>query len=420
MTTCMAWARAALSLAFLSGAPVLGAQLQPNEIESRAVVKRYTELSPAFAYRAAVEGTRADVRFSDAFAGLAPVPLDFQVVRLRGELYRNVLAFRTDTDLYCLIAARNMRAIERARSLRMGQTVTVEGTILGTAQQRRCIMVDRVLSGREKPSKITHDLLVGWPGVPDVKPKFLLRPGTYNPEFPCRHVENQKEKVRITVVEKKRAQFERELREERGVAPRVYAPFTAAKVYQYAREGRSADVEFSDRFKSQAPRDRALAGALVPGRGRYATGFAFDTYTGLTCIVPFNNPTLNLKVSAAIRGQMMQIKGTIAGKQGPYYCVLVDEVDFPDLSGTREEPPVWNVSIQVGNEPPVSLHIPGTYVLNLPCQFAQGKTETLALRLREVRIVEGEGVTAPEKTGEQTAKDKDGQTSPGQGGRETR
>ena len=375
----------------LLGTELLRAQdLEPGGEGKRVVVKRYVELSADAVYAAARDGARAQVRFSDSFDRPVSVPASLRRIVVDDVRYTAALAFRTEANLYCIVSSDNEEGGRKAKALSKGQKITIEGSILGAVGLGKYVFVDMILTGSEKRSKIENELLLRWPGTP---PQRISSPGVYQLSLPCNHVEGEVVEVRLEVARKDPEAFRKELRErlgEQAREPRTYERFEAASVYRLAARGRQADVRFEDLFKRVATAERLLREAVVKGRGRFGIGYAFDTYSGLTCLIPLGSREQLEKARLSLPDQRLAIEGTVVGKLGAYYCVLVDEIEFPDLEGKLEKADIWEIRVFWGEETPKRFHVPGSYLLNVPCQYAEGMVEQIALELREVRVIAAE------------------------------
>jgi len=390
-----------LLLFSLAGTRSLAAQgLEPSQEEKRVVVKRYADLSAADAYEAARSNVRAAVRFSDSYDGRAGIPERFRMVRGPAGVRPVVAAFRTQVGLTCLVAADDEETLQKAPRLRAGQSITVEGTIMGAAGLHRCVLVDRLLTGSERRSVITYELVVRWPGE---KPKKMLQPGVYSVEFPCHYVEGEKENVKFEIVKRNREAFLKKIEEEaqkgQKKVTRVYGSYSPAQVYQYALRNRQIDVSFRDKFQKAAPPSPSLRVLRVYRRGEFLIGYAFSTEGGLTCLVPANQQALVDKARAVVPGQTVEVKGTVAGRRSIYRCVLVDELKLPNAEaygGKLEAPDIWEIKLYWPEQKPKMLYKPGLYPLEMPCQHKEGAIERMVLELREVRVVKGRKKQEPE------------------------
>jgi len=365
--------------------------LEPSQEAERVVVKRYADLLAGDAYQAVQTSKGANVRFTDHFDGKVAVPSRFRVVRKGQQTRRVVAAFVTEVGLHCLIASDDEESLEKVPKLRQGQTITVEGTILGFDGVRRCVLVDRVLTGGERRSEISHELLLRWPGE---KPKLITQPGNYTVELPCTHVKGKKERVRLVVEEKDRESFLRKLEKElagEGEPEKSYGTYSPVLVYQYAKAGRQINVRFRDKFKGEIPAKPELRVARLRGRGEIPIRYAFETYEGITCLVPARKPFVIDKARHAVPGQNIQIEGTVSGRHGIHRCVVVDDIEMlvgDSLVGKVEAGKVWDIKVYWPGKTPKAFYKVGSYVLDdLPCQHEEGAVERLVLELREVRLV---------------------------------
>ena len=378
--------------------------LEPSEEVEHVIVKRYADLSAGDAYQAVRTSEGANVRFTDSFDGRVAVPARFGTVRVGQQARRTVAAFVTEVGLHCLIASDDEESLQKAPTLRQGQTTTIEGTILGTDGARRCVLVDRILTGSEKMSEISHEIVLRWPGQ---TAKLILQPGNYTVPFPCNHVEGKTEQIRVLVAERDKEAFlrqiEKEMAEEEGEPQRTYGTYSPTLVYQYAKADRQIDVRFRDKFKGAVRPVPQLRVARIRGRGEIRIGYAFETYEGITCLVPAGKLIVMDKARRSVPGQTILVQGTISGRHGIYRCVVVDNLETyigDTLAGKVEAGKVWEIKVFLPGQTPKMLYKPGTYAdaLTFPCQHKEGAVERFALELREVRLVRAqkEEPTPPE------------------------
>jgi len=385
-------------------------RLNPDEGVKRVVVKRYTTLGAEAVWQAAGGGVRADVRFADTFVEAVPVSPAMRLVQLGQRRVLMGRAFKTESDLWCLVP-RDLaeQQLTTIRSLMKGQSITVEGTIVGIIAAHRCVLVDMVLVGSEEASTIDYQLALNWPGRQDVKPNLIIKPGEYQVEFPCQWQKGAVEKLTLLVQVRERARFMEQLKELEGAAgteeskPKVYDLYKPEAILEHARENHQLNVRFEEHIKGPAPRDARVASVRLRGQQPVRIGYALDTYTGIVCMIPAREVELVDRASMAISGQQVAIKGTIVGQVGAYRVVLVDDIDFPSLQGAAETPHVWAVQVFWADAAPMLLWKPGTYTEEFPCQFVKGRTERVVIALQEVRLIkekqEGEGARGEQPAG---------------------
>ena len=368
----------------------------------REVVKRYTELNALSVWRAADANARADVRFPDTFDRPARDATVREWILLGRQRIPIALKFITRTDLCCMVDARDRETIEKARGLVEGQEITVEGTIFGIMGARKCVLVDRLLTGGEERSVIDHELIVRWPGR-RIDARSIIKSGEYAVEFPSRYEEGAAERLVLIVEEQERDEFLAQLAREaaerdedaeggrrRPARKKTYSRFKADAVYEHARAYRPFDVHFDDRFKEFTPGTadlrvvRLAEGTVVP------VGHVFDTYSGISCIVPLRDRNLMSLAERIVPGQQLAIKGTVLGPWAGLRAIVVDEIVLPGVTGVRDVPPnVWIVTVYWREQKPRRLYEVGTYRLALPSSYdEQGqRQERVELELREVRLI---------------------------------
>jgi len=387
-----------------------GEAVEPLTEIRRIVLKRYVELAPLVVWRAADADARADVRFEDTFDRAGPARGVLERVRLGPRAYRIVLVALTESRLTCLVPAGQSDTIKKVLNLNRGQEITVEGTVVGRIGAHRAVLVDRILTGHDERSQVEHELVFRWPGQRGALPKLITKPGDYSVEYPCRHKKGEVERATVLVEQLPRKWFLAELERRRaaeaaaqegeepqeGEAPeKRYDTYRPEAVYRHAADGSILNVRFTDRVKGRAV---GVPRAVPVPRGRAVrVGYAFDTYVGLTCIVPAQDAPLVELAARLIPGQDVEIKGTILPPVGAFKGVLVDELVLQGLEGPTETPDVWVVRVFWGEEEPRMFYEVGTYPLQFPCQFVEGRAEMLVAELREVRVIKGEREGAPQQ-----------------------
>ncbi|MHC5034315.1 MAG: hypothetical protein ACYTFZ_04705, partial [Planctomycetota bacterium] len=371
--------------------------------------------------RAAVDGFQANVRFTDAFAGRTLVADGVSQVTLQGVGYVVVAAFRTRSDLVCLVSGVNGEALRalfglpadwpltaavlnRQMVLNPGQRITVEGTVVGTAVGEKYVLVDSVLFDGAPPGAIRREMQIWWPGAQE--PSVITAPGTSTVEFPCTHVEGETESVEVTVraltpeavmeeVSRMAAQ-----REGRPTGVKTYGQYSAGDVYRHARDNNRVDVDFADVvtavFGPNLPTEIAFTSGLRAGMPvRLRVGSVFQTDGRLTCLVPADLPVLLSRAATVLPGEDVRVRGTIVGQQGEFACVLVDYIGFPAQDAATGGD-VWLVRLTWPASVARVFWDYGLYdVVGLPCQHALGRQESLRVLLGDFKLVEIEVPAEP-------------------------
>ncbi|KPK62623.1 MAG: hypothetical protein AMK73_05885, partial [Planctomycetes bacterium SM23_32] len=280
-------------------------------------VKSYKTLDAADVYRAAIDGRQADVRFRDAFEGRATVPEAVRRLTVRGVEYFAVAAFRTQSELVCLVpgdAEQALRALfgvpedwpltpevlSTRMALNADQQLTVEGTVAGTALGEKYVLADAVLLDGDPRPPVQRDLLVFPPGA--AEPDIISEPGRYTLTYPCSYVPQENFDVTVSVramgADTLMAELARVAAAYEGMANarKDYGIYAAGVVYRYARDSRGINVDFTDAVSQvigySVPADIATAPALRAGQlVRVPVGHAFGTTSGVTCLIPADRPT---------------------------------------------------------------------------------------------------------------------------------
>jgi hypothetical protein len=381
----------------------------------KVLVKQYKGLEPSDVYRAAINGTQADVRFKDSFAGQTVVAGSLQRLPLRGRTYRIVLAFRTGNDLMCVVPLSNQAmlrkllglstdwpitpaVLSREISLRRDQEITIEGTIVGTAVGEKVVLVDAVLTGNESRPQTRQEVHLIWPGEETV---VLSAPGTQTLSFPCTREVGETVTLSVDVKSLTPERLLAELaaiqgRLEMGRGTKVYRQFAPVVVYRYAGGSEPTNVDFNDKVAAIAapplPADLRSVMTWREGRRvRMPVSCGFRTEGGVTCLVPATAPTLCYQARGAVPGEPVLVRGTTIGQIGGRNCVLVDYLGFPN-QGSGREGDSWLVTVGWPGGPRMLYWYYGSYQLaNLRCQYVAGAAESMRILIgefMEIRVPE--------------------------------
>jgi hypothetical protein len=390
------------------GAGEVGEAMEPETEEIRRMeVKRYLGLSGQVVAEAIVRGVTRDVRFEDTFEeATGRVSSAVRTVRLRGERYRIAAMFRTQNDIVCLIPADQQDTLDKVgppNPMRIGQKITIEGTTLGMMRGMRTFLVDRVLTGHEEMSVIEHELILRWPrSRRRAEPQRIAEAGEYTTEFPCRYEEEKTERIRLVVQRREREAFMEELRRQREAAlpeeegareeqpeqEKQYSTYEPAAVYKHIMRDNVLHINFNDRVRGEPPNiPRQLT---LPNGRRLRIGTAFDTYIGITCLVPSSNEELTDLARRVIPGQEVQVWGTTLPSRASYKPMVVDRMELPGTTRPGESEHVWVVQVSLPGEDPKRFYEVGSYALDFPCQHMENRTERVVAELREVRVIRRE------------------------------
>ncbi|MFO8008003.1 MAG: hypothetical protein R6V05_09730 [Candidatus Brocadiia bacterium] len=387
--------------------------------ETRTVkipVKQYKALTTDGVYRAAVEGIQANVRFRDSFSSEVPLPEAVRQVRVGGRSYQIEIAFRTGSELICLVPSENWfalgtlmdvgpgwaaspAALNRPVALREGQQIIIEGQVAGTEAGAKYVVVDAIHTDDVDSSAVRRDLRIFLPG--ENQPRVVEQTGTTVLEFPCTWVEGETEKLTVDArelgpdeVAGRVAQLSGALEGLSGMA-KSYGRFSPGAVYQHAGDPERVNVDFTDRVAEvmAPPLPQELAAAPAVRRGspvQVQVAYAFETAGRVTCLVPFTYQTVYLQATQLLPGERVLVRGTTVGPRGANNCVLVDYLDPVAPEGMEEELQPWWVTFRLGDAGPAQFLWDYGYhsFPNLPCQYAAGRSEPVTMWLTRVRTVE--------------------------------
>ena len=412
---------AALLVCVSAGALVLAGEAPPVAPAGPAPktykvqVKRYRDVDADSVYQAALTGFQVDVRFQDTFDTRLGVPRGLERVTVGPAGYQPVLAFRTRTDLICLVPSSNLAtlasllgvpnnvpfgpaALDLPLLLNPGQQVTVEGTVLGTVRSQKYVLVDSVNAGMGALPPARREVHLFWPA--QATPRIITEPGKQVFEFPCTRSEGKTDKVTVTVEAVTPRQLDGQLASLQGVLEgnaggrKVYGQYDARTVYRYALAGQVIDVDFTDQIQNimePPPRGLSAAPAMRFGQvGQVPIVRAFDMSGRPTILVPDTWSTVVQQSATVIPGETVRVLGTTVGRRGASSCVLVDFITFPAQAGKVDEDKTWWTSIEwQGVKQPFSFWDYGQYVLApLPCPNAPGQYETLNVLVSQFREYE--------------------------------
>jgi hypothetical protein len=402
------------------GAEAEAERMEPEKKEIRRMeVKRYLGVNPEVVAKAIMRGVNRDVRFEDSFEAAARASSGLRTIPLRGQRYRIAVMFRTQNGIVCLVPADQEDTIQKMgppNPMRVGQKLTIEGTTLGMAGGLRTFLVDRVLTGHEERSIIQHELVLRWPrSRQQVQPKMIRQPGEFTTQFPCRYEQGETEQVRFVVQRRVRKEFMKQLQQEQEAAretqegegrepepePREkrYDKYEPAAVYKHIMRDNVLNVHFIERVRGEPPRTpRRLT---LPNGRRLRVGAAFDTYTGITCLVRAEDEKLTDLAQRIIPGQDVEVWGTTLPARASYKPMVVDRLNVPGTTRPGESEHVWVVRVFLPDQKPKRFYQVGSYALDFPCQHVDDRTERLVAELREIRVIRGEAEgEGQETTGE--------------------
>jgi len=391
-------------------------------------VKRYKDLNVDAVYQAALRGIRVDVRFTDTFDRRLPVPRGMERVDVGAASYLTALAFRTGTELICLVPGANLAtlgkllgipqgvpigpaALELPLILNPGQEITIEGTILGTVGGFKYVLVDAVNLGAFPPVPSQREVHLFWPT--QAEPRIITEPGSWTFQFPCTHAEGETDSVSVVVQELSARQLDAQLASLQAQLEglpggrKVYGKYTPRVVYRYAGDGEVIDVDFTDQVQDVVdplPPELASAPAIVGGvQVQVPIVRAFEMVNRPTILVPNSWPTLVQQAAGVVPGETVRVRGTVIGPRGVYNCVLVDFLSFPEQREEEEteDGKAWWVRVEwPGIERPFVYWDYGQYSLGgLPCQNVEGRVESLNVlvsRFREYELPQPPAPQAPE------------------------
>ncbi len=395
-----------------AGEAAAGAPAAPEMKTIKVQAKLYRDVDADSVYQAALMGIRADVRFQDTFDARLAVPRGMERLDLGPASYLVVLAFRTRTDLLCLVPSANPALLGRllgvpsnlpigpaALSLPLvlnpGQQITIEGTVVGTVRGQRYVLVDSVdagLPGQAAPEREVH---LFWPS--QAEPRIITQPGQQAFQFPCTHVKDKTDSVTVSVQALTPDQLNAQLAALQGTleagvsSTKVYGQYTPRTVYRYAGSTQSINADFTDQVQKVLDPPPAQLASVAVLRAGYAAQVpvvrAFVMSGGPTILIPNTWPTVLQESAAMIPGETVRVHGTTVGPRGIYNCVVVDSLSFPSQREGAEVSAPWWVSIEwEGVGQPFVFWDYGQYSLApLPCQNEKGQFESLNLLISQFR-----------------------------------
>ena len=395
-----------------AGEAAAGAAAEPETKTIKVQAKLYRDVDADSVYQAALTGIQADVRFQDTFDARLDVPSGVQRLDLGAASYLIALAFRTRTDLLCLVPSSspgvlgqllgvpgNVPVGPAALSLPMvlnpGQQITIEGTVIGTVRGQRYVLVDSVNTGMPAQRPPEREVHLFWPG--QAEPRIITQPGQQTFEFPCTHAKDKTDSATLTLQAMTADQLNVQLAALQGAletginAPKVYGQYTARTVYRYAGSTQTINVDFTDQVQNVLDPPPAQLASVTVLRGGLAAQVpvlrAFVMSGGPTILVPDTWPTVAQESATMIPGETIRVRGTTVGLRGIYNCVVVDSLTFPSQREGAEESAPWWVSIEwEGIKQPFVFWDYGQYSLApLPCQNAKGQYEALNVLISQFR-----------------------------------
>ncbi len=384
-----------------------GADEEPQVV--KVAVKQYTELPAERVYELALRGIQANVRFSDPFDGVASA---VRQVELNGYTYQTALAFRTETNLVCVVARSNAGAIRsllavppnqpltpailnRPIALNSQQRITIEGTILGTAAGSKYVLADAVLTGAEQRETVHREVHLSWGALGEKR--VMTEPGSEVFTFPCSYVTDQTVGVKVNVQQTEQAGLLQTLAQAQAQSEglqsgtKLYGEYDCMTVYRRAAAPERLNVDFADQVATlpQSPPSGPLSTVPVVRAGRVVdvpVSYLFRTECGLTCMVPATSEGLTGSAEGLLPGELVRVRGTVVGPRGSSNCVVIDYVG---PANPEEDEKVWLVTIEFPNTGKRVFWDYGLYTLaDLPCQYAPGRAEVLQVLISDFRSVQ--------------------------------
>jgi hypothetical protein len=408
----------ALLACWSAGVPVQAAEpagaTLPKTIKVQ--VKLYRDLDADSVYQAALNGIQVDVRFRDTFDTRLAVPRGMERVDLGPASYLTALAFRTRTDLLCLVPGSNLAtvaqllgipanvpigpaALDLPLVLNPGQQIDIEGTVIGTIRGQKYVLVDSVNAGMAPQVPAHQEVHLFWPALPD--PRIITEPGQQTFEFPCTHEKGKTDSVTVTVKALTAAQLDAQLASMQGALEsgvnvgKAYGQYSTRTVYGYAGSSQSINVDFTGQVQNVLDPPPALLGAATALRLGYAvqvpTVRAFVISGGPTVLIPDTWPTVLQESATVVPGESVRVRGTVIGPRGAYNCVLADFLSFPAQRDEGGDATPWWVSVEWQDlKQTFAFWDYGQYPLTgLPCQNVAGQFEALSVlasRFREYEV----------------------------------
>jgi mannose-6-phosphate isomerase-like protein (cupin superfamily) len=350
--------------------------------------RRYRELQPSEVLKATKGKHRMDVRFKDTVRAQVESK-GFLCPRIGFQLYPIGALFETENGI--TVAAPNLHYtpwlteyVERAKALKPGDEVIVEGIVEGPLIDRFIVVSDRIIMPEEEQSQVTYELKLSWPGVAEAKSATFTQPGHHAITIP-----GTSDKVTIRIDEMPIANGRALLHAIRfGLDSSRLDPKTYKKIEAEKLEGKDGpkDVWFADRVQAVAVPTggdvsiTTVAGATIP------IEVYFRTDAGIRCLIPKADATLIERASRYYPGFHVEIKGTLLPSNGKTPTVLMDEFTQSDVKGPVEEYAAWVVTVSRPDGQQRVFATPGTYEMQLP--VTDDKSEVLLMQMRQVRRLE--------------------------------
>lgn len=350
--------------------------------------RRYREVKPSEVLEAARDKLRTDVRFKDTVRALVKQE-GFLCPRIGFQLYPVGARFETETGLTVAVPHLHYTPwldehVARARALKPGQEVIVEGFVEGPVDDRPTAFADRIIMPEEKASQVTYELKCGWPGAGHVPPLIITEPGQYTMDIP-----GSSNQVRVRV-KKMNPDVARALMtairfssDTSNPAPKMYKQ---AEVESLGKMDEPAHVRFTDRVRAIAVPEGDDASVETGAGVKIPIEICFKTDAGVRCLIPRAAATLIERSSRHYPGYRIEFEGTLLPGPGDEPLVLIDDFRQAAVTGPVESCPTWVVEVSHADGPTHVFASPGTYELDLP--VTDEKTELLIMSMRQIRTLE--------------------------------
>jgi len=194
--------------------------LRAAQIEVRpgqpAEARQYGEFAPSAVYRLTDVHDRVHVDFTDAFARSIRVRDDLSIVP--GVRYGRVVripigaAFRTKSQITCLVPAEWATPMVQAARTLGGEKVRIRGTVVGMLGAERCVVVDYLAFPDQEAVAPHSDVwltVVEWPSPRPHTLRLWDHGDYYVRDLPCLHAPGRREALRIVLRQYRKVEIAR-------------------------------------------------------------------------------------------------------------------------------------------------------------------------------------------------------------------
>ncbi len=349
--------------------------------------RRYRELAATEVLKATRNKKRVDVRFKDTVRSQVSSESTLEH-RIGFQTY--VIGTQFETSSGITVAVPHLyytpwmdKHVARAKALRPGQEVVVEGIVEGEIGGRHTVFADRIITPEEQASHVYYELICFWPGAANGPRSTIVQPGHHRVDIP-----GTSDKLSIHVeslpIARCRARIKAMRFDQRSPDPeeKAYTRISPKEIGE-ARDG--LDVRLVDRIKTITPVEGDAVSITTSSGAALPIDVQIVTERGVRCLILRTDATSLERASRTQPGDRVEFRGTVSASGGER-VLLVDDFTQADVDGPIESYPGWVVTLSRSpDEPKYVFASPGVYQRDVTVR--EGKTELLVMSMRQFRAL---------------------------------